>query len=247
MTTNPPVIQLDGFGVEWQNFTLHPIDLTLKGGMRVALVGPNGAGKTTLLRAIAGSLRSYKGRVLVDGTEVRRLPAHARTRVGILRHTLRAYGWWTIAEYLRFLAPLYPTWSWEYCESLQARLSLRPGAQIGLLSKGMQVKLAFLAAEAFRPPILLLDEPTSGLDPVVRRDLMDTVREAVQDDAGRLVIFSTHLLEDVEWLADRAIVMRDGRITASLSLAALRGTSERPSSIATTLFTMLTNDTVLDS
>jgi ABC-2 type transport system ATP-binding protein len=118
----------------------------------------------------------------------------------------------TVKEHLDFLAAFYPSWDAGYAGRLLDRLALAPDAKVGALSKGMRVKLGFVAAEAYRPPVLLLDEPTSGLDPVVRREMIGAIRQAVTERPGRLVLFSTHILEDVDWIAQRVLVISGGQL-----------------------------------
>jgi ABC-2 type transport system ATP-binding protein len=127
-----------------------------------------------------------------------------------------------VRQHLALLARLFPTWDPAYAEELRQRLALAPDARLGTLSRGMGVKLAFVAAEAHRPPYLLLDEPTTGLDPLVRAELLAVVRELAAADPRRLVLFSTHLLEDVELLAERVLALRAGRLVTDVPLAALR-------------------------
>jgi ABC-2 type transport system ATP-binding protein len=221
MTTAPPAIELRDFAVRYPLFQLHPLDLTLAAGERIALVGPNGAGKTTVLRALSGRLPEYTGEVLFAGREARTLLPGLRESVGIMPDRVPGFTWMTVRQHLEFLARFYTGWDREYERELVDRLELPYAARLGRLSRGMQAKLAFIAAESFRPPVLLLDEPTSGLDPLMRRLLIDAVRESLARDAGRLVVFSTHILEDVEWLAERVLVLRDGRLRADRPAATL--------------------------
>jgi ABC-2 type transport system ATP-binding protein len=221
MTAAPPAIELRGFTVQYSLFQLGPLDLTLAAGERIALVGPNGAGKTTVLRALSGRLPESTGEVLFAGREARTLLPELRESIGIMPDRLLGFTWMTVRRHLEFLARFYANWDKEYERELVDRLELPYDAKLGRLSRGMQAKLAFISAEAYRPPVLLLDEPTSGLDPMMRRLLIDAVRESLARDASRLVVFSTHILEDVEWLAERVLVLRDGRLRADRPAAAL--------------------------
>ncbi|MEJ2539160.1 MAG: ABC transporter ATP-binding protein [Gemmatimonadota bacterium] len=211
-------IALEGFGVEYPDFTLGPLDLSVEPGERVALVGSNGAGKSTTMRALSGRFVDYHGRVRVGGEEVRdRLPG-IRARIGLLPERLAAFGWMTVAEHLSLLEAVHPRWDASYGETLRGRLDLPASARVGTLSRGMKIKLSFIAAEAFRPPLLLLDEPTAGLDPAMRMQVLDLIREATPPGAGRVVVFSSHLMEDVQALADRVLVLRDGALVGDVSV-----------------------------
>lgn len=207
-------VELRSFSVKYPLFELRPLDLRLSAGERVALVGPNGAGKTTIIRALSGRLAKYDGEVLVGGSDVRGLLPGLRNHVGVMPERLLGYGWMTVREHLDFLARFFEGWDRAYEAELVDRLEIPEKALLGTLSKGTQAKVAFVATEAFRPPVLLLDEPTAGLDPVMRKHLIDAVAEGLDRDRRRLVLFSTHILEDVEWLAERVLVLRDGSLEA---------------------------------
>lgn len=228
-------ITLRRFAVTYPAFTLEPLSLEFKAGERVAIVGPNGSGKTTTLRALAGRLTEYDGSILFDGQELRGLLPLGRRKIGLLPETLGGYGWMTVREHLAFLRDFYPSWDPEYAAHLTDRLRVPTDQLLGRLSKGTRVKVAFVAAEAYRPPLLLLDEPTSGLDPEVRGELLDTVRASVDAQPDRVVILSTHLLEDVELIADRVLLLQNGRLGLNTSVAELRESHEN-ASVAKTLY-----------
>lgn len=217
-----PAITLKRFGVRYPAFELGPFDLELSPGERVAVVGANGAGKSTTLKAIAGQLPKYGGRIEIDGREVRDLIPGMRASVGYLPENLHALGWMTVAGHLRFLADFFPTWSRDYAYKLLNRLDLPDGAKIGTLSKGMKVKLSLIAAEAYRPPLLVLDEPTSAIDPMMRGELLSVINECAPSGGERLVLFSSHILEDVERIADRVIFLKGGHLIADNSVREIR-------------------------
>ena len=215
-------VRLRGFSVRYSNFFLEPVDLSIDPGERVAVVGANGAGKSTTLKAIAGRLRDYEGRVELGGGDVRSQLPEIRARIGFLPEKLLGFGWMTVGEHLSFLSAFYPTWDQEYAEALLERLELPRTSKVGTLSKGMAVKLSLVGAEAYRPPVLILDEPTSAIDPVMRRELLGIIDECAPGGGDRLVVFSSHILEDVEFIAERVVLMRRGRILEDTTTAELR-------------------------
>jgi ABC-2 type transport system ATP-binding protein len=232
--TAPHVVRLQDLEVWYPGFTLGPLSLEVTSGERIALVGPNGAGKSTLLRTICGLQRDYGGRVTVEGKDVRTLGPRVRIRIGVLPERMLGFGWMTVGDHLRFLSSFHPSWDEAYAEELRMGLGLPAGARLANLSKGMQVKLSFVAAEAYRPPVLLLDEPTSGIDPVMRGELLARIRQCAPDEGDRTVIFSSHLLEDVDAVARRVLLLRKGRICGDLEvgeLAAERGDASVASAI----------------
>lgn len=206
----------------YPGFSLAPLTLSLQRGERIALVGPNGAGKSTILRALGGRLSDYGGEVRLNGVDLRSQLPDVRRRIGYLPETLSGYGWMTVEQHLHFLAQFFPNWDFGYASQLLKRLNISAQAKLGTLSKGMKVKLSFAAAEAYRPEILILDEPTSALDPLVRRHVIETILDRVPRGGDRLVLFSTHILEDVEWIADRVLVLLNGTLVADATVTDLR-------------------------
>lgn len=216
------MITLDGFAITFPRFRFHPLHCTIAAGDRIALLGANGAGKSTLMRALAGLLAGYEGSILIDSTELRaRLPRH-RQRVGFLPERVLGTPDLTVGERLDFLAAFHPEWDTAYADALLAELELDRDARVGTLSKGMALKFSFVAAEAHRPWLLLLDEPTSGLDPVIRRRFLALLRRSLEIAPHRTLMFSTHILEDVEEFAERIWVLSDGRMTTDSPLSELR-------------------------
>ncbi len=217
-----PAISFQRFGVRYPAFELEPFDLELSPGERVAIVGANGAGKSTTLKAVSGQLPEYGGRIEIDGREVRDLVPGMRASVGYLPERLHAFGWMTVAAHLRFLADFFPAWDRDYAYELLERVELPVGAKVGTLSKGMKVKLSLVAAEAHRPPLLALDEPTSAIDPLMRGELLAVIDQCAPIGGDRLVLFSSHILEDVEWIADRVVFLKNGRLVADNSVSEIR-------------------------
>lgn len=221
-TTGDFSIELRSLAVKYPLFELRPLNLRLTAGERVALVGPNGAGKTTILRALSGSLPEYDGEVMFAGTEARTLLPGLRNHVGVMPERLLGFEWMTIRQHFDLLARFHERWDREYEAALTDQLQIEKAARLGTLSKGTRAKVAFVSAEAYRPRVLLLDEPTAGLDPVMRRHLIDVVVESLDKDRRRIVLFSTHILEDVEWLAERVLVLLDGNMMADRPVPELR-------------------------
>jgi len=197
---------------------LNAVTLQVPCGGVFGLVGRNGAGKTTLIKHILGLYRSPSGTVRVLGTSPAADPVRVLSRIGYLSEFLDLPLWMRVDELLRYSRAFYPGWDAGYAEDLRRQLDLDPGARLKTLSKGQQAKAGLLVALAFRPELLVLDEPSSGLDPVARRDILETIlRSAGQE--GRTVFFSSHLLDEVERIADRVAMIHQGSIALCGQLA----------------------------
>lgn len=212
---------MSDLAVRFPAFTLGPLSFAIHGGETVALLGANAAGKTTLLRAVTGRLHDRSGTIELAGREIADAPPAWRARVGFAAEAPLADPALRVREWFHFLADVYPGWQRPDAEALVERLGIDTSLRIGTLSRGTQVKVAFVAAEAYRPDLLVLDEPTNGLDPVVRMSFLSLLRERFSQAGDRALLFSSHLLEDVEALCDRALLIRDGKLVRECSGAEL--------------------------
>lgn len=216
------VVELEAFGVGYPGFVLGPLDLRLDAGERVALVGANGAGKSTTLRSVAGRLGPYTGSIRFQGREVAENRIVTRRRVGVLPERFLGFPWMSGLDHLDLLSGFYAGWDRDYAARLCEELQVPVEKPLTALSKGNRMKLSLVAAEAFRPPLLLLDEPTSGIDPLMRDHLLETVRRCFPDGGGRTVLFSTHILEDIEPVAERILLLAEGRLVGDVNVQTLR-------------------------
>jgi len=189
---------------------LDGVSLEVERGQALALWGPNGAGKTTLLRCTLGLL-SFRGRVTIDGVDVRRRGKAARSMLGYVPQELAFYDDFRVCEAIAFFARLKRAGR-EGCErSLElSGLARHARKRVRELSGGMKQRLALGIAMLTDPPILILDEPTSNLDAAGRSDLLAEL--ARLRAMGKTVFFTSHRPEEVDQLADRVITMESGRI-----------------------------------
>ena len=126
-----------------------------------------------------------------------------------------------VDELIRYSRAFYPAWDDAYAEELRQAFALDPTAKITSLSKGQKARAGLLIALAYRPELLVLDEPSSGLDPIVRKDILGAVIRTIADE-GRTVLFSSHLLEEVEQVADHVTMIHQGRIVLSAPLSEIK-------------------------
>jgi ABC-2 type transport system ATP-binding protein len=200
---------------------LSAVSLSLPRGAVYGLVGANGAGKTTLIRHILGLLRAESGSVRVFGLDPVADPVGVLSRIGYLSEENDLPGWMRVEELIRYSRAFYPGWDDAYAKELERSFALDPSAKVKILSKGQKARLGLLVALAYRPELLVLDEPSSGLDPIVRRDILGAVIRTIADE-GRTVLFSSHLLEEVEQVADHVTMINEGKIVLSAPLDVIR-------------------------
>lgn len=205
------------------NVALDAIDFSIEAGKVYGLVGANGAGKTTLLKHLLGLLRPQRGTVRVFGYDPVLEPVAVLQRVGYLSEHREMPEWMRISELLRYLQAYHPTWDMKFAYELVDTFKLDDSKKIGALSQGMRAQTALIGALAHRPELLILDEPSNGLDAVVRRDIVDAVIRTVAEE-GRSVIFSSHLLDEMERTSDHVTMIQNGRITFDCDLDAIKET-----------------------
>ncbi len=190
---------------------LDGVSLRVRPGTVHGLVGENGAGKTTLLEHILGGYRPQAGTVSVFGQDPVKDPVAVLSRIGYLSEERDIPGWMTVRELMRYSKAFYPGWDDAYAEQKRSDFGLDPGAKIKTLSRGERAKAGLLCAIAYRPPLLLLDEPSSGLDVTARHDILEAIVRTVADE-GRTVLFSSHLLDEVERVSDNITMLHHGKV-----------------------------------
>ncbi|MGO8696875.1 MAG: ATP-binding cassette domain-containing protein [Limisphaerales bacterium] len=222
-----PVVEITGLSRAFgSKLALNQVSMRVKPGRVFGLVGANGAGKTTLIKHILGRLKAEKGMVRVFGFDPVEDPVAVLSRIGYLSENRDLPAWMRVDELLRYTEAFYPNWDMAYAEDLRRQFGLYPGAKIKTLSRGENAKAGLLITLAYRPELLLLDEPSSGLDPVVRRDILEAIIRTVADE-GRTVFFSSHLLEEVERVADDLAMMFNGQIVLAGELDEVKESHHR--------------------
>ncbi len=199
---------------------LDRLDLTLAPGEIFGLLGPNGSGKSTALRLLLGFLRPSGGAAWIDGHHCWDDSVAARARVAYLPGELRLYENMTGRQLIRFLGGLRGASDGPEVDRLARSLDIDLSRPIAQLSSGMKRKVALLVVLAARAPLLILDEPTNTLDPSMRDDLLAQLRRA--RDQGQAVLFSSHVLTEVEQVCDRVGILQKGRLVHLQPLAELR-------------------------
>lgn len=200
-----------------RKIALEEVTISVPRGCVFGLVGENGAGKTTLIRHVLGLLKAQTGRVRVFALDPVTNPVEVLGRIGYLSEDRDLPEWMRIHELLRYTQAFYPQWDEAYANQLVKTFELDPEQKIKTLSRGQRARAGLLIALAHRPDLLLLDEPSSGLDPIVRQDILSAIIRTVADE-GRTVVFSSHLLDEVQRVADHVAMIDAGQVVLSAPL-----------------------------
>lgn len=196
------------------------LNLEVRAGEVFGFLGPNGAGKTTTMRILLDLIRPTRGRAEVLGMEVHAESMEIRRRVGYLPGDLATYDSLTGWELLTYFSNLQGGVDMKYTQTLAERLELDISRPIRTLSTGNRQKVGLVQAFMHQPGLLILDEPTSGLDPLVRQEFYRLVMETRAE--GRTVFLSSHVLAEVERIADRVGIIREGELVVESEVEALK-------------------------
>lgn len=207
-----PLIQTQSLSRSFgRTLALDQVSLDIPAGCVFGLVGENGAGKSTFLKHILGLLKPGAGSVSVFGLNPVSEPAAVLGRVGYLSEDRDMPEWMTIDQLMGFQSSFFPNWDHGYADELVQMFELQTSRKIKTLSRGQRARVGLLLAVAHRPDLLVLDEPSSGLDPVVRRDILAAIVRTVAEE-GRTVLFSSHLLDEVQRVSDHVAMLNAGRL-----------------------------------
>jgi ABC-2 type transport system ATP-binding protein len=206
-----PVIAIDHLTKYYGNREIiSDLSLQVPRGSIYGFLGRNGMGKTTTIRIFLGLEDATRGSARVFNLDSRHLPPEARARIGYLPEGHHVYGWMSVKECGQFQASYFPAWNQDVFETVLTHFRLAPEMKAGHLSRGQRAGLCLALTLAPEPELLVLDDPALGLDPVARRSLLQSMLYVTRK-ADRTIFFSSHLLSDVERVADRIAVL-DGKV-----------------------------------
>ena len=212
------ILQIDGLSRHFgEQIALDNISLSVNKGQVFGIVGENGAGKTTLIKHLLGQYIAQQGTVRLFGLDPVEEPEKVLSKIGYLSEEPELPAWMTVKELLNYTSAFYPNWDHQYASELIDIFALQTDKRIRDLSKGQKARVGLVLAQSHKPELLLLDEPSSGLDPNVRRDILSAIIKTVADE-GRTVIFSSHLLDEVERVSDHLVMLDKGSILLSDSM-----------------------------
>ena len=200
---------------------LRGVTLQVPRGRTFAFLGRNASGKTTTIRLLLGLLKRDDGAIRVLGLDPPVDPIELRRRIGYLAEDQTMYGWMRVEEIVRFVAPFYVTWDHDLALKYLRDFELPLRTRIKHLSKGQNVRLGLVLALAHRPELVILDDPALGLDPIMRKQFNRDLITHLQGE-GRTVFYSSHLLYEVEPVADEVAILDQGRVVRQAETEALR-------------------------
>lgn len=217
-----PVIEIDHLTKYYGTREIvRDLSLTVPAGSIYGFLGRNGMGKTTTIRVLLGMEDPTRGSTRVFGEDSRHLSPETRARIGYLPEGHHVYGWMTIKECGRFQASFFPRWNQEIFEAVITHFRLTEKMKAGHLSRGQRAGLCLAMTLAPEPELLVLDDPALGLDPVARRSLLQSMLYVTRQP-NRTILFSSHLLSDVERVADRIAVLDEGVLRADCTVETFR-------------------------
>src|ERR1700685_1951447 len=202
------------------------ISFSVRRGEIVGFLGPNGAGKSTTMKILTGCLKPSKGQAFLNGIDVNAFPVQTKKITGYLPESNPLYGDMYIREYLSFIADIHRlTSKKEKINQTIDQVGLRPaaGKKISQLSKGYKQRVGLAAALIHAPEVLILDEPTTGLDPNQIVEIRDVIKNLGKN---KTVLFSSHILQEVEAICDRVIIINKGKIVADNKLINLQNANK---------------------
>jgi len=197
------------------------LNLAVPRGAIYGFLGRNGAGKSTTIRMLLGLVEPTSGGAEILGHPCRALMPEVRARIGYLPEGHHVYGWMTVAECGKFQASFYPKWNDRIFRAILDHFRLTPKMNAGSLSRGQRAGLCLAMTLAPEPELLILDDPALGLDPVARRSLLESMLYVTRR-SDRTILFSSHLLSDVERVADRILILDRGVLRANCTVETFR-------------------------
>jgi ABC-2 type transport system ATP-binding protein len=216
-----PLLDAENLTKDYGSFrALAGLNLCVAAGEVVGLLGPNGSGKSTAIRMMLGFMRPSAGRVRIAGFDCWGQSVEARRRVAYLPGELRLYDTMTGRRLVTFLARLRGEEPGPEVDALARKLDIDIDRPLTHMSSGMKRKVALLAVLVPKVPLIILDEPTNTLDPTMRDELLDQLKAA--RDRGQAVLFSSHVLHEVEAICDRVAILRRGELVHMQEMSELR-------------------------
>ncbi len=205
------LLEVNNLSKKFKDFRLNNISFSVPYGYIMGFIGPNGAGKTTTIKLIMNLINKDGGEIRVFGQDHKEFEKEIKQKIGFVYEECYYYEDLSVTEMKRVIAPFYRDWDEPVFRRYQERFGLPAGKKIKELSRGMKTKFSLAVALSHHADLIILDEPTSGLDPVFRDELLEILRELMQDET-KGVLFSTHITSDLDKIADYICFIEKGNI-----------------------------------
>lgn len=205
---------------------LENFNMTLQKGKVHGLIGKNGEGKTTLARMIMGIIPSSEGEIFYKDQKIEFKHTLYKKEIGYIPEDSFFYSWMTIKDLLDFNSSFYPKWNSKKANELLEKFSLDKKQRIRTLSRGMKLKLGLIVALASEPELLILDDPTSGIDVPTRQDFLRGIISELSE-AGTTILFSTHLIHELERIVDHLSILQDGHLILDEDYQKIKNAAKR--------------------
>jgi ABC-2 type transport system ATP-binding protein len=208
------ILEVSGVSKYYSDFRLQDVSFSLPKGYIMGLIGPNGAGKTTIIKMIMNLVMKESGAIKIFDKDHQEFEVEIKKRIGFVYDTPTHYEHLNLKQFKNAVAPFYENWDEPTFKDLVSRFNLPLNKKLKKFSKGMAMKSSIAIALSHNAEFIIMDEPTSSLDPVVRRELLDFLRELIQDE-NKSILFSSHITTDIEQVADFITYVHNGKVIFS--------------------------------
>lgn len=207
-------IELNAVNYQHKEFKLNDISFEVPQGFVTGFIGANGVGKTTLIRLIMDLIVPEQGEILVFNKQMKDNAEEIKNRIGFIYSELYLNDKWTVNKIEKYIAPFYKRWDNTRFNYFLEKFNLVRDKKLKTFSTGMKMKLSIAIAFSHHAELFILDEPTSGLDPIVRNEVLDIIQQELIDE-NKTVFISTHIISDLEKIADYLVYLKDGEIVVN--------------------------------
>ena len=208
------ILEIKNLFKSYNNFQLNDVNFTLRKGYIMGFVGPNGAGKTTTIKLIMNLIKKSSGEIKIFGLDNLEYEKEIKNRIGFVYDDLNFYDTFSLKNNAKLIADFYDKWSWNTFNNYMEKFKINEDQKFKELSKGMKAKFALALALSHDAELLIMDEPTSGLDPIFRNEIINILQEYIED-GSRSILFSSHIISDIEKMADYITFINNGEIVFS--------------------------------
>ena len=208
------ILEIKNLSKSYNNFQLNDVNFTLRKGYIMGFVGPNGAGKTTTIKLIMNLIKKSSGEIKIFGLDNLEYEKEIKNRIGFVYDDLNFYDTFSLRNNAKLIADFYDKWSWNTFNNYMEKFKINEDQKFKELSKGMKAKFALALALSHDAELLIMDEPTSGLDPIFRNEIINILQEYIED-GSRSILFSSHIISDIEKMADYITFINNGKIVFS--------------------------------